>query len=47
MGGMVATRFTLQFPEKVEKLILENSTTVYANCNVDSRLNAVTSYTSA
>jgi hypothetical protein len=30
-----------------EKLILENSTTVYANCNVDSRLNAVTSYTSA
>lgn len=24
MGGMVATRFTLQYPEKVEKLILEN-----------------------
>ncbi|WP_415326470.1 alpha/beta fold hydrolase [Chryseobacterium sp. MMS23-Vi53] len=24
MGGMVATRFTLQFPDKVEKLILEN-----------------------
>ena len=24
MGGMVATRFTLMFPERVEKLILEN-----------------------
>ncbi|MFN1217852.1 alpha/beta fold hydrolase [Chryseobacterium kwangjuense] len=24
MGGMVATRFTLQYPEKVQKLILEN-----------------------
>lgn len=24
MGGMIATRFTLQYPEKVEKLILEN-----------------------
>lgn len=24
MGGMVATRFTLMYPEKVEKLILEN-----------------------
>lgn len=24
MGGMVATRFTLLYPEKVEKLILEN-----------------------
>ncbi|MCF2219688.1 alpha/beta hydrolase [Chryseobacterium sp. PS-8] len=24
MGGMIATRFTLQYPEKVEKLIFEN-----------------------
>ena len=24
MGGMVATRFTLQYPERVEKLVLEN-----------------------
>ncbi|OPC30089.1 alpha/beta fold hydrolase [Elizabethkingia miricola] len=24
MGGMIATRFTLQYPERVEKLVLEN-----------------------
>ena len=38
---------TLQLYVGNEKLILENSTTIYANCNADSRLNAVTSYTSA
>lgn len=46
-NAVITAGDTLQLYAGNEKLILDNNSTVYAIANVDTRLNAITSYTSA